>query len=116
MAVNNKEKIREIHEALPKLNCGSCGFGTCVQFAKAVAEGRASVFGCRQNPWSGYRISEILGVNVPARDYRFQLASVLVPGVTSSPEALKTLTEEVKGLSQGVDDILSRIENLKTKG
>jgi len=109
VTVNSKEKIREIHEALPKLNCGSCGFGTCGQFAKAVAEGRASPFCCRQNPWSGYRISEILGVNVPARDYRFQLASVLVPGVTPSPEALKALTEEVQGLFREVDDVLARM-------
>jgi len=115
MAVNNKEKIREIHEALPKLNCGSCGFGTCGQFAKAVAEGRASAFGCRRNPWSGYRISEIIGAEVPAYGYGFQLASVLVPGVTSSPEALKDLTEGVKGLSHKVDDVLARIENLETK-
>ena len=115
MAVNNKEKIREIHEALPKLNCGSCGFGTCGQFAEAVAEGRASPFGCRQNPWSGYRIGEIIGAEVPAYGYGFQLASVLVPGVTSSPEALKDLTEGVKGLSHKVDDVLARIENLETK-
>ena len=45
-----KEKIREIYEGLPKLDCGFCEFGSCGQFARAVAERRASPFGCRQNP------------------------------------------------------------------
>lgn len=115
MAVNDKERIREIHSILPKLNCGFCGFGTCGQFAKAVAEGRASPFGCRQNPWSGYRIGEIIGVKVPVYGYGFQLASVLVPGTTRWPEALKALTEEVQGQSREVDDVLARIENLQTR-
>jgi Na+-translocating ferredoxin:NAD+ oxidoreductase RNF subunit RnfB len=68
MAVN-KEKIREIFEVLPKLNCGFCGFGSCGQFARAVAEGRASPFDCKQDPWSGYRISEIVEAEVSACGY-----------------------------------------------
>jgi len=115
MAVNNKEKIRNIYETLPKLNCGSCGFGACGQFAKAVAEGRASPFGCRRNPWSVYRISEIIGAKVPAYGYGFQLASVLAPGETRWPEALKDLAKGVKDLSHHVDDVLARIGNLETK-
>ncbi|MCK4598281.1 hypothetical protein KAU37_00425 [Candidatus Bipolaricaulota bacterium] len=115
MTASNKEKIRKIYEALPKLNCGLCGYGNCGQFAKAVAEGRASPFGCRQNPWPGYRISEIIGAEVPAHGHRFQ--QVLLPElrVSSSTMNLKTLREEFKELSQGVDDILARIENLKTR-
>jgi len=111
MAVT-KEKIREIHETLPKLNCGFCGFGSCGQFARAVAEGKASPFGCRQNPWSGYRISEIMGVKVPAYSYGYQPASVSRPGVSSSAKALR---KEIQGLSQSVDDMLARIEKLKTR-
>ena len=65
MAVGSKEKIREIYEVLPKLNCGFCGFGSCGQFARAVAEGRASPFGCRQNPWCVY-----------SKDYTCPLAPV----------------------------------------
>lgn len=115
MAASNEEKIRKIYEALPKRNCGLCGYGNCGLFAKAVAEGKASPFGCRQNPWSGYRISEIIGAEVPAYGHRFQ--QVLLPElrVSSSTTNLKTLREEFKELSQGVDDILVRIENLKTR-
>jgi len=54
-------------------------------------------------------------VKVPAYGYGFQLASVLVPGVTPLPEALKALTEEVQGLFREVDDVLARIENLNTR-
>ncbi|MBA7615414.1 hypothetical protein ES703_22695 [subsurface metagenome] len=111
MAVT-KEKIKEILFILPKLNCGLCGFGNCGQFARAVAEGKASPFGCRQNPWSGYRISEIIGARVPAYSYGYQPVFVSRPGVSSSQQALR---EEVRGLSQSVDDILARIEKLKAR-
>ena len=110
--MSGKEKRREIYEVLPKLNCGFCGFGSCVQFARAVTEGRAPPFGCRQNPWSGYRISEIVGMNMPAYRYEYQLA--FVPGLGAIP-SLQALREQVRTLSQSVDDILVRIENLKAK-
>jgi Na+-translocating ferredoxin:NAD+ oxidoreductase RNF subunit RnfB len=113
VAVANKEKIREIYEFLPKLNCGLCGYDNCGQFARAVVEGRTSPFGCRQNPWIGYRLSEIIGVKVPAYGYGFQPASYSKPGVRPSPKALK---EEVRGLIQKVDDILARIKKLKAGG
>ena len=112
MAVSSKEKIREIYEVLPKLNCGFCGFGSCGQFARAVAEGRASPFGCRQNPWSGYKISEIVGTKVPAYSYRFQPPFLSPLGVRSSPQALR---EQVCTLSQNVENILGRIEKLKAR-
>jgi len=31
-------KIEQIHEALPKLDCGACGFAGCASYAKAVLE------------------------------------------------------------------------------
>jgi len=71
MAVANKGKIRGIYEVLPKSNCGLCGYGNCGQFARAVTEGKASPFGCQQNPWAGYRISEIIGVKAPAYGYQY---------------------------------------------
>jgi Na+-translocating ferredoxin:NAD+ oxidoreductase RNF subunit RnfB len=103
MAVSTKEKIRRIYEALPRINCGLCGFESCGKFARAVAEGRASPFACRQDPWAGYAISEIVGRKVPAYRYRLQPAS---------PEALG---QEIRRLSRNVDDILVRIEKLKAR-
>ena len=111
----NKGLIGAIYELLPQLNCGFCGFGTCGQFAKAVAEGRTSPFGCRRNPWSGYRISEIIGVEVPTYVYPFHPTSVSALGDTRWPRALKDLEEGVKDLSRHVDDVLARVENLETQ-
>lgn len=110
MTAARKENIKKIHDLLPKRNCGLCGYDDCGQFAKAVAERRASPFGCRQNPWLGYRLGEIIGAPVPSYSYEFQPAFFPKPGVASSP---KVLREEVQGLFQKVDDILERIENLK---
>ena len=113
MAVGNKEKIRDIYEVLPQLDCGFCGFGTCGKFARAVAEGSASPFGCRQNPWSGYRISEITGMKVPSYSYRFRPPPLPSLGVRPSPQELR---EQVRTLSQNVENILARIEKLKAGG
>jgi hypothetical protein len=112
VTIARKENIKKIYESLPKLNCGLCGYDNCGQFAKAVAEKRASPFGCRQNPGLGYGLSEIIGAQVPAYSYGFQPAFYSKPGGAPSPEVLR---EEVRGLSQKVDDILARIENLKAK-
>jgi Na+-translocating ferredoxin:NAD+ oxidoreductase RNF subunit RnfB len=113
MAVGSKEKIREIYEVLPQLNCGFCGFGTCGQFARAVAEGSAPPFGCRQNPWSGYTISEIMGMKLPSYSYRVRPPSLSSLGVRPSPQELR---EQVRTLSQNVENILARIEKLKAGG
>jgi Na+-translocating ferredoxin:NAD+ oxidoreductase RNF subunit RnfB len=112
MSVSTKEKIRKIHEALPKMNCGLCGFESCGKFARAVAEGKVSPFGCKQNPWAGYTISEIVGLKVPAYRYRLQPASFTEPGIDASPEALG---QEIRRLSKNVDNILARIEKLKAR-
>jgi len=109
--LSSKEKIKEIYEVLPKLNCGLCGYGNCGQFARAVAEGKASPFSCQQNPWVGYKISEIIGVKIPEIGYRYgfyQPFSAQRP----EPPSPASLRKEVGGLSQRVDDILARIEKL----
>jgi len=65
-----------------------------------------------QNSWLGYRISELMGMKVPAYSYVFQPAFVRRLGVSPSQQ---TLREEVRGLSQIVDDMLARIEKLKAR-
>jgi Na+-translocating ferredoxin:NAD+ oxidoreductase RNF subunit RnfB len=112
VAVANKKKIiRDIYEALPKLNCGLCGHGSCGQFARAVVEGKASPFSCRQNPWLGYKISEIIGVKIPEIGYRYGFYQPL-SAQRPEPTSPASLRKEVGGLSQRVDDILARIEKL----
>lgn len=115
MTVSNKEKIREIYQVLPKLNCGLCEYGNCAQFARAVAERRASPFGCRQNPSAGYEISKIIGAEAAAYAYGSQSAVTLRIKPSPPAKTLKALREEIKGLSRSVDDALARIENLKIR-
>lgn len=112
MTNTRAQNIKKIYELLPKLNCGLCGYDNCGQFAKAVAEKIASPFGCRQNPWLGYRLSEIMGAKVPAYGYGFRPGFYAAPDIAPSPQALR---EEVYELSQKVDDIVARIEALRAK-
>jgi hypothetical protein len=71
-----------------------------------------SPFGCRQNPWLGYRLSEIIGVKAPIYSYGFQSAVYPKP---DSPTDPKVLRKEIQRLFQKTDDIVTKIENLKAK-
>ena len=112
MDTSTKEKVRKIYEALPKMDCGLCGFESCGRFARAVAGGEASPFGCKQDQWAGYTITEIVGRKVPAHRHRLQPASSPKPGTGASPEALG---QEIRRLAEHVDDILVRIEKLRAR-
>jgi hypothetical protein len=61
-----KEKIREIYEVLPKLDDQRCGYRTCGEFARAVAEGKATCYGCVSGgPEVAAKVCEIMGARVP---------------------------------------------------
>ncbi len=61
-----KEKIREIYGVLPKLDDRRCGYETCGEFARAVAEGRAPCYGCVSGgPVVAAKVCEIMGAKVP---------------------------------------------------
>jgi Na+-translocating ferredoxin:NAD+ oxidoreductase RNF subunit RnfB len=107
MVISTGDRIRRIYEALPKMNCGLCGFESCAKFARAVAEGQVSPFGCRQDPLVAYTISRIVGAIIPS-----ELASVPGPGFSSSREALG---QDMKRLYNELDDILARIEKLRAR-
>ena len=114
---DNKNKIKKIYELLPHINCGLCGYGNCGQFAKAVAEGSASPFGCRQNPWVGYNISETIVVKVPVFGYQQRSYQHFIgPRLGASP-SLELLRKEVEESSKRIEGILNRIDKLgKRKG
>jgi len=106
-----KERIRKIYEVLPKLNCGSCGYNHCAQYAKAVAEGRASPYLCIGGPLVAYKISEITGTKVSTLTYQFY--GMPTTRRTGIPVSTVSLKEEVRELNQRVGDILTRIESLR---
>jgi hypothetical protein len=63
---DTKEKIRKIYEVLPKLDDQRCGYKSCGEFARAVAEGKAPCYGCVSGgPEVAARVCEIMGVKVP---------------------------------------------------
>ena len=113
----NKDNIRKIYELLPHINCGLCGYDNCGQFAKAVTEGRASPFGCRKNPWVGYNISKIIGVQVPAFGYQQRSYQHFIGPRSGPVPSLELLKKEVGELSNRIEGILNRIDKLgKRKG
>lgn len=61
-----KEKIKKIYDVLPKLDDQRCGYRTCGEFARAVAEGNAPCYGCVSGgPQVAAKVCEIMGVKVP---------------------------------------------------
>jgi hypothetical protein len=61
-----KEKVRKIYEVLPKLDDQQCGYKSCGEFARAVAEGKAPCYGCVSGgPEVAAKVCEIMGAKVP---------------------------------------------------
>jgi len=58
-------KVEQIHEALPNLDCGACGFAGCGQYAKAVL-GDAELLGrCAPGgPETSAKIADVLNLQV----------------------------------------------------
>jgi Na+-translocating ferredoxin:NAD+ oxidoreductase RNF subunit RnfB len=61
-----KDKIKRIYDVLPKLDDQRCGFKTCGEFARAVAEGRAPCYGCVSGGLPvAEKVCQIVGAEVP---------------------------------------------------
>ena len=58
-------KIEQIHNALPKLDCGACGFAGCAQYAKAVLENPELLGKCAPGGQEvSEKIAEILNLQI----------------------------------------------------
>jgi hypothetical protein len=63
---DTKEKIKRIYDVLPKLDDQRCGYTSCGEFARAVAEGKAPCYGCVSGgPKVAAKVCEIMGAKVP---------------------------------------------------
>ncbi|MBN2314858.1 MAG: RnfABCDGE type electron transport complex subunit B [Sedimentisphaerales bacterium] len=65
-------KVEEIHQALPNLDCGACGYAGCGQYAKAVLNNAELLGKCTPGgPETAAKIADILNLNIsesgPAR-------------------------------------------------
>lgn len=45
-AIKKRKEKEEIHESLPKIDCGACGAPTCLTFAEDVVKGEAELTDC----------------------------------------------------------------------
>jgi hypothetical protein len=79
-----KQKIKDIYEVLPKSDDQLCGYRTCGEFARAVAEGRAPCHGCVSGgPSVAARVCEIMGQKVPEESATgASFAPFLQPGIS----------------------------------
>ncbi len=56
-------KVEQIHEALPNLDCGACGFAGCGQYAKAVLEDPELLGKCAPGgPETSSKIADVLSL------------------------------------------------------
>ena len=63
--VDEDEKTKQIRDALPGVNCGSCGFKGCNDYAEALAKGTAAPNLCTPGAdVVAKKLGEILGVEV----------------------------------------------------
>ena len=61
--VKEDERIAQTADLLAGANCGGCGYAGCADYAKALAEGRASLCDCNATSnESKEKIAQILGV------------------------------------------------------
>lgn len=78
LAVKKDERINDLVEALPGLNCGACGFAGCAAYAEAVLTGGGNVALDRCTPGGANamkRLSEIMGVAVSGSDQSVKMVA-----------------------------------------
>ena len=65
LKVEVEPKVEQIHQALPKLDCGACGFAGCGQYAKAVLENPGLLGKCAPGgPETSAKIADILNLQI----------------------------------------------------
>jgi len=66
LAVREDRPASAVYEVLPHLDCGSCGFGSCVNYARNVAKRLTGVDRCAPGgEETAKKIARIMGVEVP---------------------------------------------------
>jgi len=74
-----KEKTKKIYDVLPKLDDQRCGYRSCGEFARAVAEGKAACYRCVSGGSEvTAKVCEIMGAKVP-QEAIAQLSPTSVP-------------------------------------
>ncbi len=88
-AVEVDPRVEEILQALPGVNCGSCGFAGCSGYAEAVVKGEAPVGAC--NPGGAeakQKMAAIMGTDTADSGMERKIARLLCNGSTSNSSML----------------------------
>jgi len=65
LKVQTDPKVEQVHEALPNLDCGACGFPGCGQYAKAVIENPKLIGKCAPGAQkTAEKIAQILNLQI----------------------------------------------------
>ena len=97
---NIKEKTKKIYEVLPKLDDQRCGYKTCGEFARAVADGKAPCYGCVSGgPEVAAKVCDIMGARVPEQ---------AVPQFGPSPGFYQPGLSGGRGMGRGIGRGLGR--------
>lgn len=84
-----KEKlIRSIVRRLPGLNCGHCGYDTCLEFAKAVLKGEAIMQDCEVLA-TNIATLKVDGKNIPVMNFVQQIIRGVTLGVLGTLKGVK---------------------------
>ena len=93
-------RLLEVEEALPGLNCGSCGYPGCSGFAAGVLADEVEVTGCAPGGESvAMKLADILGVEVGGIDRK---VSVLKCGGGSGKAVVEALYEGIQDCRSAV--------------
>ena len=60
--VRTDERIEAVNEILPQVNCGSCGFSGCADYAKAIVQNGVPTNMCKPGEAAG-KISALMGIS-----------------------------------------------------
>ena len=103
-----KEKTRKIYEVLPKLDDQRCGYKTCGEFARAVADGKAPCYGCVSGgPEVTAKVCEIMGARVPEK---------AIPQLSPSPGFYQPGLGGGAGVGRGMGRGLGRSQGMGRGG
>ena len=95
-----KEKTRKIYEVLPKLDDQRCGYKTCGEFARAVADGKAPCYGCVSGGLEvAAKVCKIMGARVPEE---------AIPQFGASPGFYQLRLRGGRGMRTGIGRGLGR--------
>lgn len=80
--------VRSIVRRLPGLNCGHCGYDTCLEFAKAILRGEATMQDCEVLATNIATVS-VDGKNVPMMKFVQQIIRGVTLGLSGTLKGVK---------------------------